>query len=401
MDNLPVPTTSPVQVAPETFLIPNLAPAGAGDVYLPVNSLLIRGEEPIVVDTGAPVHREHWLEMVFGLVDPEDIRWVFLSHEDGDHIGALDTVLEAAPQATLVMNFFSTERRALETPVPSSGRSGGSRASTSTPATVACASCCRRSSTAPPPAASTTRRPACCGRSTRFAALTTGAVHHVEDLPRDLYDETFMLFNSLVSPWHQWLDPVRYDAPRRHRRGAGAAGRRQRPRPDPRRRRHPRRLRPGAHPRRRAPIIAPPGQEVLDEILAAVISAARRLSVPHPPPPQRSTTMSPTRPRRRLALALTLGVVLMLGATAPAGAAKSPKLTVDQPRRVVPPPDRLVRGRARLGRGAVRQADLHRRLCSPTSDPTTRPCRPPGVRARLGPGVGRGRHRPARHHWRR
>ena len=44
-----------------------------------------------------------------------------------------------------------------------------------------------------------------------FAAATTGAVHHVEDLPRDLYDETFMLFNSLVSPWHQWLDPVRYD----------------------------------------------------------------------------------------------------------------------------------------------------------------------------------------------
>jgi len=28
MDNVPVPVTSPVQVAPETFLIPNLAPGG-------------------------------------------------------------------------------------------------------------------------------------------------------------------------------------------------------------------------------------------------------------------------------------------------------------------------------------------------------------------------------------
>ncbi len=37
--------------------------------------------------------------------------------------------------------------------------------------------------------------------------------------------------------------------------------------------------------------------------------------------------MSPIRPRRRLALALTLGVVL-LGATAPAGAAKPPKLVL-------------------------------------------------------------------------
>jgi len=29
-------------------------------------------------------------------------------------------------------------------------------------------------------------------------------------VPQDLYDETFPLFNSLVSPWHQFLDPVRY-----------------------------------------------------------------------------------------------------------------------------------------------------------------------------------------------
>jgi glyoxylase-like metal-dependent hydrolase (beta-lactamase superfamily II) len=85
MSTSTMPVTSPVAIGPDTFLIPNLAPAG--DAYVPVNSLLIRGSEPIVVDTGAPVHRQHWLEQVFGLVDPEDIRWVFLSHEDGDHTG--------------------------------------------------------------------------------------------------------------------------------------------------------------------------------------------------------------------------------------------------------------------------------------------------------------------------
>src|SRR5437764_1395633 len=96
MQNLPVPTTSPVKVAPETFLIPNLAPAG--DAYLPVNSLLIRGKEPIVVDTGAPVHREHWLEQVYSLVEPRDIRWIFISHEDGHHVGGLDTVEGLRPR---------------------------------------------------------------------------------------------------------------------------------------------------------------------------------------------------------------------------------------------------------------------------------------------------------------
>ena len=36
--------------------------------------------------------------MVYCLVDPDDIRWVFLSHEDGDHTGSLDQVLAAAPR---------------------------------------------------------------------------------------------------------------------------------------------------------------------------------------------------------------------------------------------------------------------------------------------------------------
>ena len=46
-----------------------------------------------------------------------------------------------------------------------------------------------------------------------FAAMTTGSVHHRDDVPEDLYSESFALLNSLISPWHQWLDPARY---RRH-----------------------------------------------------------------------------------------------------------------------------------------------------------------------------------------
>jgi hypothetical protein len=42
--------------------------------------------------------------------------------------------------------------------------------------------------------------------------LTTGALD-VHDVPRDLVDESMPAMNSLVSPWHQWLDPTAY---RRH-----------------------------------------------------------------------------------------------------------------------------------------------------------------------------------------
>ena len=199
-----VPRTSAVAIAPDTFLIPNLAPLG--DVFVPVNSLLILGAEPIVVDTGAPAHRQHWLEQVFGLVDPEDIRWVFLSHEDGDHTGSLDDVLIAAPNATLVMNAFGAERLALERSVPLH------RSIWREPGETFDAGDRRLRMVLPPifdgPATRglLDERTGVLWAVDSFGALTPGAVHYVDDVPPDLYDESFREINSLVSPWHQWLD---------------------------------------------------------------------------------------------------------------------------------------------------------------------------------------------------
>lgn len=106
-----------------------------------------------------------------------------------------------------------------------------------------------------------------------FAALTTGAVHQVEELPKDLYDESFAMFNSLVSPWHQWLDPVAYN---RHVDTVEAL------RPRVVASAHGPILRGGdihdAFDRVRAmagqPRVMPPGQPVLDELLASLIAAA-------------------------------------------------------------------------------------------------------------------------------
>jgi hypothetical protein len=44
-----------------------------------------------------------------------------------------------------------------------------------------------------------------------FAALAPGPVHRIEAIPTGLYDDSFQLLNSLISPWHAWLDPERYD----------------------------------------------------------------------------------------------------------------------------------------------------------------------------------------------
>ena len=199
-----VPTTQPERIAPDTWLIPNLAPAGDG-LFLPVNSMVIRGREPVIVDTGAPIHRALWVEKAFSVVEPEDVRWIFLSHDDGDHTGALLDVLERCPQATLVTNFFAFERLALEKPAlplermrwlePGDRLDIGDRV------------------------LQLFRPPIFDGPTTRglfdrrsgamwivdtFACLTPGPLD-ADVLPADVL-ASMSTWNSAVSPWHAWLD---------------------------------------------------------------------------------------------------------------------------------------------------------------------------------------------------
>lgn len=210
MDTASFPTTEPQLVAPETWLIPNLA-AGGPDSFVPVNSMLIRGSEPVIVDTGAPMHHAEWIEKVFSLVEPQDVRWIFLSHDDGDHTGGLMDALDMCPNATLVTNFFSIERLALELKAPPLSRMRWLDAGDSFDAGDRTLHLFR-----PPVFDGPTTRglydptTAVMWIVDTFACQVPGAVYDVHDVPRELFDETFPLFNSMVSPWHAWLDPVAY-----------------------------------------------------------------------------------------------------------------------------------------------------------------------------------------------
>ena len=95
----------PTRIAPETFLIHNHHGEGEAPVIVPLNSMVIRAKEPVVVDTGFAEHREQFLEDVFSLVDPEDIRWLYISHDDVDHTGNVNELMRLAPNATLVINW--------------------------------------------------------------------------------------------------------------------------------------------------------------------------------------------------------------------------------------------------------------------------------------------------------
>jgi flavorubredoxin len=265
-------TVTPYQVAPDTWLIPNFADLGGG-AHLPVNSMVVLGSEPMVIDTGAPIHRESVLRQILSLVDPEDIRWIYLSHDDGDHMGSLRQLLELAPQAKLVVNYFIADRVALEQALPLE------RMVWLGPGDQLDAGDRTFHLLLPPIFDGPTTRALYDDRSSvlwavdSFAALAPGAVHHVDDIPTDLYDETFTMVNSMISPWHQWLDEDKYARHVSMVEGLGARAIASAHGPV---------LTGAAIPdafariRRLAgqPIVPPPGQALLDELLASVLSPA-------------------------------------------------------------------------------------------------------------------------------
>lgn len=111
----PAPTRHrPVQIAPETFVIQATHGEGVQPMAVHLNAMVIRGSEPVVVDTGAPVNRDQYLEDLFSIVDPDEVRWVFISHDDADHHGNLHEVMDACPNAVLVASWFLCERLAGE-----------------------------------------------------------------------------------------------------------------------------------------------------------------------------------------------------------------------------------------------------------------------------------------------
>ena len=106
------PTTyvPPTKVAADTWVIHSVQEALGQPLFVYLNSMVILGAEPMIVDTGTVANREQWLKDAFSLVEPEDVRWIFLSHDDVDHTGNLEQTMEACPNATLVCNWAMVER---------------------------------------------------------------------------------------------------------------------------------------------------------------------------------------------------------------------------------------------------------------------------------------------------
>jgi flavorubredoxin len=101
---------APQKIADDTYVIRQLVGEGTAPVAVYMNSMVILGREPVVVDTGTHANRDRWFEDVTSLVDPDDVRYIYISHDDHDHTGNLAEAMDVFRNATLVTNWFQIER---------------------------------------------------------------------------------------------------------------------------------------------------------------------------------------------------------------------------------------------------------------------------------------------------
>lgn len=210
--DVPVRFIDTERVGPDTHVIRQIFGEGMGPVAHYVNSAVITGAEPVLVDTGAAITRDEWLARAFSIVAPADVRWVYLSHDDIDHVGNLFPVLDLCPNATVVTTMFSIQRMAGDGMVPldrvrlvNDGESwwAGDR---------------RLVAVTPPVFDSPTTRglydtaSGVYWASDAFAAAVPHPVDNIAELDREFYTESFMATQQAISPWHQWVDPARYGA---------------------------------------------------------------------------------------------------------------------------------------------------------------------------------------------
>ncbi len=105
------------RIAPDITLLSDCAEVpGLG--FLPVNTFVLHAEQPVVVDTGLSTPDKDFVSDLAEVLDPADVRWIWLTHPDRDHTGGLRALLDAAPQARLVTTFIGVGILSCEWEVP-------------------------------------------------------------------------------------------------------------------------------------------------------------------------------------------------------------------------------------------------------------------------------------------
>jgi flavorubredoxin len=91
--------TPGVDVITTTGTIPGLG-------SIAINAFVLHGSEPVLVDTGTVAGSADFMAALASVIDPAELRWIWLTHTDFDHIGSLAALLQANPRLRVITSFL-------------------------------------------------------------------------------------------------------------------------------------------------------------------------------------------------------------------------------------------------------------------------------------------------------
>ena len=100
-----------IDVLTTNFPVPGLG-------LVPINAFVLHGSEPVLVDTGTVLQSEEFMTALRSVIDPSDLRWIWLTHTDPDHIGSLHQLLAENPRLTVITTFLGVGIMGLSAPLP-------------------------------------------------------------------------------------------------------------------------------------------------------------------------------------------------------------------------------------------------------------------------------------------
>ena len=204
------PVTEPVHLAARHITdawtaLPSWLPVpGLG--ALPINAFLLKGREPVLVDTGLGALSEQMIERLGAEIDLQDLAWIWLSHTDADHIGNLDRILALAPNASVVTNFLGAGKMGMM------GMGDAARMRLLEPGEVFEAGG-RRLHQVRPPYYDAPETMGFFDETDRvlfaadaFGALLPGSVDTIEEVPEESLREGLVAWSSVDAPWLAEMD---------------------------------------------------------------------------------------------------------------------------------------------------------------------------------------------------
>lgn len=91
--------TPGVDVITTTAAIPALG-------SIAINAFVLHGTEPVLVDTGTVAGSADFMTALASVMEPSELRWIWLTHTDFDHIGSLSALLDANPKLRVITSFL-------------------------------------------------------------------------------------------------------------------------------------------------------------------------------------------------------------------------------------------------------------------------------------------------------